>query len=391
MLQTELRCIVLATSGRALAESARAAGIGVHVFDLFADDDTRAVALSVERVGSLTTGFSADSLLPALARLAQRESGLPVIWGSGFEDRVPVLEAVARAHTVLGCSPDLLRRLADPATLVDACRATGLATPEVRRDRVPAEGRWLCKQQGASGGRHVRWLGAGAVVPPGCYAQRYVDGTPLSLLGVGDGRSCQLAGLTQHWSPESSPPESAPFRRAGLCTLAPDAALQARARAVAQALVPAFGLRGLFGIDVIDDGARLCVIDVNPRPPASFELHERGQGLLQRHVLGCLGQLPPLPLAAHRAARAQAVVYAPRAFRVPTLRWPTWVSDRPAAGTLIEWDDPVCTVHGAGRDADAARRRTTGRRVEIGHALGFDRSDERAPRALDSSTEGSQP
>ncbi|MGH8591262.1 MAG: hypothetical protein ACREXX_18675, partial [Gammaproteobacteria bacterium] len=62
----------MAQSGRALARSAGRAGIPVHVLDLYADRDTRDLARSVSRIGSIATGFSADRLLEGLHRIEER-------------------------------------------------------------------------------------------------------------------------------------------------------------------------------------------------------------------------------------------------------------------------------------------------------------------------------
>src|SRR5438477_227197 len=51
-------------------------------------------------------------------------------------------------------------------------------------------------------------------------------------------------------------------------------ALLAEARVICSCLAGAFGLRGLFGVDVIWDGERAWTIEVNPRPTASLEAIE---------------------------------------------------------------------------------------------------------------------
>src|SRR3954447_2113104 len=100
--------LIAATSGRALAQAARASGYVPLVVDAFADSDTAEAAEDVERAG---WHFSAETLLPALSRLAEKRSPMGFVYGSGFEDRCDLLDAVAERWTLIGNSPALVRIL----------------------------------------------------------------------------------------------------------------------------------------------------------------------------------------------------------------------------------------------------------------------------------------
>lgn len=366
-MPAELRCILVAQSGRALAWAARAAGLGAHVFDLCADTDTAQAALSLARVGDWTQGLCEEPLREALERVEREEPGLPLVYGSGFEDRVWLLERLAAGRVLLGCPPEALRAVNDPDRFGATLERLGIERPETGAGPAPGEG-WLAKRQGGSGGGHVRWLAPGEEPGPGCYRQRWCPGLSMSALAVGDGHAAQLLGLTRHWRPEQAQAERS-FRHAGLVAEPPAPALEARLRALLAALTPAFGLRGLYGVDFLLEGERLRVLEVNARPPASIELHERGAALFERHVLGARGRLLPPPGGRFRALRAQAVLYAPRALRVPPLPWPAWASDRPPDGLPIGQGEPVCTVHGAGPTVEAACARVRARLAALGDLL----------------------
>lgn len=163
--------VVVAQSGRALARSAGRAGIPVHVLDLYADRDTSALARSVSRIGSIATGFRADRLLGSLHRIEAREGIDGIVAGSGFEERIDLLEAMARVGRLLGNPPEVVRRAKDPACFFPLLARLGIPHPETVTE-APAGSRadgagWLCKRIGGAGGAHVR--PAEACCPPGHY------------------------------------------------------------------------------------------------------------------------------------------------------------------------------------------------------------------------------
>jgi predicted ATP-grasp superfamily ATP-dependent carboligase len=124
--------------------------------------------------------------------------------------------------------------------------------------------------------------------------------------------------------------------------------------ALLDAIVRETGLVGLNSLDMIVDGDRFAVIEVNPRPGANLDIFDGAdpRGLFGLHLRACAGELPD-GWTPPRQATAMAVVYADRASRVGgNVRWPDWVADRPAAGARIEASAPVCTVLAAATTAD---------------------------------------
>jgi predicted ATP-grasp superfamily ATP-dependent carboligase len=104
------------------------------------------------------------------------------------------------------------------------------------------------------------------------------------------------------------------------------------------------------------------VLEVNPRPPASFPLHETDDGLIAAHVAACLdGRLPPAWAPVGGAVRGLEIVYARRPFvlsaRTAEQLARAGCHDRPLAGSRFGPGDPVCSVSAAGPDADAVEAR----------------------------------
>lgn len=368
--------VVVAQSGRALARSAGRAGIPVHVLDLYADRDTSALARSVSRIGSIATGFRADRLLDRLHRIEAREGIDGIVAGSGFEERIGLLEAMARVGRLLGNPPEVVQRAKDPACFFPLLARLVIPHPETVSESPPgsrADGMaWLCKRIGGAGGAHVR--PAEACCPPGHYLQRQVPGRPHSVVFLADGRCAAIVGYNEIRVEGGT--GAVRFRYTGAVTVSEPPIAPAVEDAV-QALVPALGLVGLCGLDfMLAEDGRYSVLEVNPRPTATFELYddldEHETGLFQLHLSACEGRLPRTVRVVGRGVAAQEVLWASEAFAIPDdLPWPDWARDRPAAGTLLQAGEPICTLHARAAERRAVDRLMSDRRAKLSAVLGW--------------------
>jgi len=368
--------VVVAQTGRALARSAGRAGIPVHVLDLYADRDTDALARSVSRIGSIATGFRGDRLLDRLHRIEAREGIDGIVAGSGFEERIDVLEAMARVGRLLGNPPEVVRRAKDPIGFFPLLTRLGVPHPETVTEAPPGPpgqgAGWLCKRIGGAGGAHVR--PAEACCPPGHYLQRRVPGRPHSVVFLADGRHAAIVGYNEIRVQGGT--GAARFLYTGAVTVSEPPVAPAVEDAV-QALVPALGLVGLCGLDfMLEEGGRYSVLEVNPRPTGTFELYEdlgeEGPGLFQMHLSACEGRLPRTVRVLGAGVVAQEVLWASGTFAIPDdLRWPDWARDRPAAGTLIQTGEPICTLHARAAERKAVDRLLSARRASLCSELGW--------------------
>jgi predicted ATP-grasp superfamily ATP-dependent carboligase len=203
--------------------------------------------------------------------------------------------------------------------------------------------------------------------PPDLYFQRRLAGRSVSLTLLADGREARVLGYCEQWC--ASRPGPRPYTYGGAVTLSPQALPRGLAGALTEAveaLARALGLRGLCTLDTIISGGQWWALELNPRPGATLELHERGASLLGLHIEAVRGHLPRRPPPLGAGARAHAIVYAPRRLKVPPRwRWPGWVSDLPRPGTSLAPGDPVCTVHARGPDSAAARRQAWRKRQTV--------------------------
>jgi uncharacterized protein len=352
--------LIVSVSARMMAELATRDGHEVIAVDRFGDLDLRRTCQSVSILRDLGgRGGMAELVAAAEAIPAGR-----VVYGAGLENRPDLVARLAAGRTLLGCDPDTLGRVREPALLGASLRAAGHAYPRTYSAAdapvlADPTRRWLRKPLRSGGGRGVRaWRGGqlrGDVV-----VQERIRGLPCSAAAVADGRRATLLGVSEQlagrralgargfqWCGNVAPPRLPAGERR---------ALGDAARAICAHIAAAFGLRGAFGVDLVWDGERAWVVEVNPRPVASLEVLDAVHGTrsFRAHVEACAGRLPA-ERPAGGAAAGKAVVFATEDVRVPDSRdWPDrGIRDVPHPGEAIAAGRPVCTLVATGPSPDA--------------------------------------
>jgi predicted ATP-grasp superfamily ATP-dependent carboligase len=354
--------LLVSVSARMLAELATREGYEVVALDRFGDLDLVRLCQSVSILRDLG-GHG------GMSELVEAAEGIPadsVVYGAGLENRPDLVARLAEGRPLLGCPPETLRGVRNPAALGAALRGAGFAYPTTltaaEAPRADRGRRWLRKPVHGGGGRGVReWRGGR--LPAGVVVQERIRGVACSAAAVGDGSSAVLLGVSEQligrpglgargfkWCGNVVPPRlPAPERRA----------LGAAAHAICAHLAAAFGLCGVFGVDVVWDGERPWVLEVNPRPVASLETIAAVHGVrpFAAHLEGCAGRLPPAaPARADApAAAGKAVLYATEDLRTPDTRdWPArGIRDVPHPEEAIAAGRPVCTLVATGPSPDA--------------------------------------
>jgi uncharacterized protein len=348
--------LLVSVSARMLAELATREGHEVVAVDRFGDLDLLRTCQSVSILRDLGgRGGMAELVDAAEAIPAER-----VVYGAGLENRPDLVARLGAGRTLLGCAPETLTRVRDPALVGASLRAAGFAYPRTfaaaeapaRADRAR---RWLRKPVRGGGGRGVReWRGGR--LAPGVVVQERIAGLPCSAAAVADGRSALLLGVSEQligrrglgtrgfkWCGNVAPPRL-PARERD--------ALAGAAQAICAHLAAAFGLRGVFGVDLVWDGERAWVVEVNPRPVASLETVDAAYGVrsFAAHLEGCAGRLADGGTPDAAVAAGKAVVYATEDVRMPDTRdWPErGIRDVPHPGEHIAAGRPICTLVGSG-------------------------------------------
>jgi len=287
--------LVVALSGRALGVAAHRAGRRAHVLDLFGDTDTRShAAQSLVVAGSIEHGFDAEALLAAAAQIAPARTppAFGLVYGSGLEDRPELLARLCSGRELFGNRPETVALTKDPRAFFGILGRLGVPYPAISFTPPADRTDWLVKRVGASGGSHVAPAATAASALPDRYFQRRVPGRPIGVSFLADGRRAVVLGISEQWP---WPGGGGSFRFGGALQPAPiDRRVADEIPSLVDAIVAETGLVGLNSLDMLVEGDRFAVIEVNPRPGANLDIFDGiGQAsLFAAHLGACRGTLP---------------------------------------------------------------------------------------------------
>jgi predicted ATP-grasp superfamily ATP-dependent carboligase len=277
------------------------------------------------------------------------------VCGSGFEDDPALLARINERWVLLGNAAEVVARIKDPLAFAALCAAAGVPHPETSLSPPADTTNWLVKRTGGAGGWHIRRADGAAELGKDCYFQRRVEGIPVSALMLCDGRgNAMVLGFTAQWA---APTPRHPFRYGGAVRPAElDEGAKASMIAAVKRICRETALKGLNSADFMIDRDAFHLLEMNPRPSATFDLFDIEQAsLFAAHVEACAGVMPAEP-PAFKDAMAGAIVYAERELAAPAIDWPHWTADRPFGGCRIRAEQPVCSVFARGINAQQARR-----------------------------------
>ena len=353
--------LLVSVSARMLAELATREGYDVCAVDRFGDLDLQRLCPSV----SLMRDFGGRGGMEEMVEVAEPIRADSVVYGAGLENRPDLVERLAAGRTLLGCSPETLRRVRDPAVLGASLRAAGFAYPrtlsaEEAPERAERTRRWLRKPIRGGGGRGVReWRGGrprGDVI-----VQERIAGLPCSAAAVADGRSAVLLGVSEQligrralgargwrWCGNVVPPRL-PATRAGRAGGGRGGDLRPPGRRVR----PARRVRGGPGL-----GRRAAVGGRGQPAPGRVARDDRRRARrpLVRGASGGVRRAAARgAVRAARGAAGKAVLFATEDLRVPdTSDWTArGIRDVPHPGEAIAAGRPICTLVATGPDPEA--------------------------------------
>ncbi len=363
LAQTPKETVLIAgLSARATAAAARRAGFLPLVVDAFGDSDTRELAHKVQTIpDAYKRGFHSDTLKASLAKLTNSVSKPPIglVLSAGFEDRPDLVADLEDRYKILGCASGTIKACKDPYRFAETLQQYGIPTPDISEQPPKTNSEdWIVKRLGGTGGAHIQHASSGHTAKPGTYFQRVVTGKAYGFLFVADPvhNHIQAVGITEQWC---SPIPSASFRYGGAvgpCTSSlsrMDDLLYAAGK-----LMQAFQLIGLVSLDFIDDGSRLVILEINPRPAPTLDIFDTANGdLFKAHIAAAhhtsAHRIETLPA---QRARASAYLYADHGdLTVKTITWPSWTADRPIKGTKIPHGQPIATVFSEAQTIEDAK------------------------------------
>ncbi len=363
--------IVVSLSARALAASAKRAGYQICSIDCFADLDTQRDVLLSCKLTYHYGGFDEAELLEAVGRMTVECPDTGVVIGSGFEANPNQLEKLAQSMSLISNHPDTIRRLKDPGRLQELLSDNHIPYPATFLSSDKCNEHFLIKRIGGEGGGHVRWLEqAGGKAGLDYYYQEYVEGEAMSAVALADSKGTDIIGFNHQLHTDQF--SKSPFLYQGaIGTFDISTPIFDEVKRIVKTIAADTGLRGLFGVDFIKTGAdEIVVLEINPRPPAGFELHEHGGSLFAEHI-ACF-ETGGAGFTQNRASFHQgyAILYLREDIYIHAdIIWPAWVRDRPEAGQEIPAGQPVCSVFVAADTVDMTKMVLHERLREIKSAI----------------------
>ncbi|WP_020562578.1 ATP-grasp domain-containing protein [Methylosarcina fibrata] len=329
--------LIVAGSGRSLAEASARAGMKPLVVDLFGDADMRNSAIDSITVPAL----DAAHLMASVEYFVRHYPVRHLVYGSGIEPHPESLGDLDGRIRILGNSPETFIRLQNKVEFFSVLSELNIPFPEVVFTAPPEkDGRWLVKPRQGQGGFGIRRYGPDCPAPSSVYWQRFEPGTSHSVLFLANGQEARIVGFNTQWTVALPPDQEFVF--AGIVNDCPLSGGQRSAiMGWLSRCVPVFGLKGINSLDFVKSGDRLLVLEINARPSASMQLYD---GMLSGHVLAAQGRFPD-KLPERSGVRGMQIVYAESDWVVPAgFEWPEGCVDRPAEGGLCRKGQPVCSI-----------------------------------------------
>ena len=330
--------LIVATSGRMLAQAAHREGYKTVVIDCFADVDTRVYAQKVIKVTSL----SVKDLTKALDAL--REFSITgVLYGSGFETVPDSLAFLQTQFELIGNSPATFEAVQNKPIFFRALEALGIPYP-ITQFSPPSQEQasiWLTKPLKGQGGMGIKKHSPALpkINDVIVYWQHDVAGQASSVLFLADGKQMQPLGFHQQLTQSIA---EYPYLFKGICfnDYVPQMHRPLIYNWITQ-LVVQFGLRGINSLDFIQTTQGCYVLEVNPRPSASMQLYDTP--IFAAHLNACRGPLNKVPIA--RINDGYQLVFAPQRLLIPTnFQWPRVCHDKPLPGVIIGKNQPICSI-----------------------------------------------
>lgn len=334
-MRARLPLLIVAQSGRFIAQSATRAGYPVRVADCFGDMDMLNVAERWHPLPALHE-LSPQIFLNMLEQLSDGQPCL-LVCGTGVESFYPVLAQLPPHITLLGNSPETIARLRQPTSFFALLDKLGLPYPPTFRE-PPALLNCLVKDLQSAGGSHIHQPDGQSLSKTQFY-QQLIDGQSRSLCFIADGKEARILG----WNRE--------LNRAGEFYLQqirqpdlPDVSHQQPLQTAVLKLVAATGLKGFNSLDfIVDKSGHLYLLELNPRITASVELLAQTDWF-QWHISACNGHLAvpkpgidgPIRLLYYQFADSDLTISSHAV-------WPDECHDLPGPGSHIRADMPVCT------------------------------------------------
>ena len=308
--------LIVATSGRMLAQFASREGFDVVVIDCFADVDTLNYAKKVIRVDSL----SIENITFALKQFEDFNIA-GVIYGSGFENHFESLYFLENHFKIVGNSPSVFEIVQNKREFFSALKFLEIPYPETHFLFPKDTKNWLSKPLKGQGGFGINSQ------TTDIYWQQFCEGKSGSVLFL----NTEIIGFNTQWT-------HIDFLFAGISNYSDLSNVQKKQlKFWVKKLVLHFNLRGLNSLDFIHTETDIFVLEINPRLSASMQLYDLP--LFNAHLTQNLESTHSNNFSAYE------IIFAPHSLIIPkNFDWSKNCQDLPPSGVIIPKNQPICSM-----------------------------------------------
>jgi len=256
---------------------------------------------------------------------------------------------------VISNNAETIRIVNNPKALIKILNDEGIQFPPTIFDRndLINSTKYLVKKIGGNGGEHIQYeysyLNKATLSNDNFYYQECIIGKVYSVVFLANGKKANLIGFNRLLAAKQF--IDLPFLYEGaISTNIKNQEVLDDINNIVNKITKRIELFGLCGIDfIIDESGSMFVIDINPRPPSTFELHESKQSLFLAHI-NCFNNASINYSAdKYNFSKGHMIYYASKDLLLPeNLIWPTWVKDKPFGRQEILKKNPICTIYAEG-------------------------------------------
>ena len=351
MLERPKLLLVVAQSGRMLAQSAAREGYLVRVADCFGDRDTLRVADRYLKLLPLDK-ITKPQWLQTIISLSDGQS-CSLICGTGIERFYPMLAELPAHIKFAGTSIESFQQICVPEQWTALLDKLNLSHPPTTFNKDhPLYGKWLAKAAAAWGGTHV--VNAHSITEQtDVYYQQQINGMSASVLFLANGSDFHVLLLNQQFNVNA---ELNNFGLQGISNnLQLDEIQQHDIFSALQKLTLHLNLSGLMSLDfMLDSSGRIFLLEINPRPTASCQLLPIDFPIISWHLLCTDGVMPEIDAELLIKKRILWFCFAPEKIIIPeNFDWPDYCYDLPVAGSTIDKGGIICSLLLEQTDANA--------------------------------------
>lgn len=342
MLERPKLLLVVAQSGRMLAQSAAREGYLVRVADCFGDSDTLSVAdryLKLLPLDKITN----PQWLQTIINLSDGQP-CSLICGTGIERFYPMLAELPEHIKFTGTCLASFQQICAPEQWTALLDQLNLPHPPTTFNKdLPLNGKWLAKSAAAWGGTHV--VDAHSITEQtDVYYQQQINGISASVLFLANGSDFHVLLLNQQFNVNT---ELNNFGLQGISNhLQLDEIQQQDIFSALQKLTLHLNLSGLMSLDfMLDSSGKIFLLEINPRPTASCQLLPTDFPIIHWHLMSKDGVMPKTNLELPIKKQLLWFCFAAEKIIIPeNFDWPDYCYDLPVAGSTIDKGGIICSL-----------------------------------------------